>query len=179
MPHKDPEKRRAYMREYKKKWNAKPENREKSKKQWAKYKAENGDVIREKARLRQKIRRKEEPEKIKDQKKCSYHRTKHKHKSKIAKYGKQWHFENRDRRNKSAQKRHRMLKEKVIKYLGGCCSVCKLIDDYPVFDAHHLDPSQKKFSVMSGPSRDWNVIEPELDKCVLICSNCHRKLQPT
>jgi len=43
-----------------------------------------------------------------------------------------------------------------------------------VIDAHHLDPTKKDFSV--GTSiRGINVTKLELEKCIPLCSNCHRE----
>lgn len=42
------------------------------------------------------------------------------------------------------------------------------------YDFHHLDPNQKDFSI-GKQSKSFAVIRSELDKCVLLCSNCHRK----
>ena len=44
-------------------------------------------------------------------------------------------------------------------------------------DFHHLDPSQKEFGIsMDGITRSWERVQKELDKCVLVCSNCHREI---
>jgi hypothetical protein len=44
-----------------------------------------------------------------------------------------------------------------------------------VIDAHHLDPSEKEFSI--GTSiRGLNITKKELEKCIPLCSNCHREL---
>lgn len=37
---------------------------------------------------------------------------------------------------------------------------------------HHLDPSQKEFEI-SGKSISWERLKAELDKCALVCRNCH------
>jgi hypothetical protein len=43
-----------------------------------------------------------------------------------------------------------------------------------VIDAHHLDPTKKDFSV--GTSiRGINITKLELEKCIPLCSNCHRE----
>jgi hypothetical protein len=43
-----------------------------------------------------------------------------------------------------------------------------------VIDAHHLDPTKKNFSI--GTSiRGVNVTKLELEKCIPLCSNCHRE----
>ena len=37
---------------------------------------------------------------------------------------------------------------------------------------HHLDPTQKDFGI-SGTTKSFEKLKPELDKCVLLCANCH------
>ena len=70
-------------------------------------------------------------------------------------------------------------KIRAINYLGG---FCKCGEDHPsALQFHHRDPSTKSFSItskeLSTPKkRPWDtVIVPELDKCDLLCSNCHFK----
>lgn len=41
---------------------------------------------------------------------------------------------------------------------------------------HHEDPKIKKFAISSYKYLSWDKIKEELDKCVLICSNCYREL---
>ena len=46
-------------------------------------------------------------------------------------------------------------------------------------DFHHLVPSNKKFNVSKGASRSRLTDEcllAEIEKCEVLCSNCHRKL---
>lgn len=46
-------------------------------------------------------------------------------------------------------------------------------DKHPAaFQFHHLDPSQKDFSISSS-QKSFKELVPELDKCVLLCANCH------
>ncbi len=39
---------------------------------------------------------------------------------------------------------------------------------------HHINPDDKSYSIANGPS-DWDLLKLELDKCILLCSNCHRE----
>jgi DNA-directed RNA polymerase subunit RPC12/RpoP len=72
---------------------------------------------------------------------------------------------------------HRLLsKVRAISYKGGVCFVCKLKannDNYDVFDFHHCngDKDRPISEVLNGK---WRVLKNELNKCILICSNCHR-----
>lgn len=78
--------------------------------------------------------------------------------------------------NKRTGDAARDVKLRAIAYKGGCCLDCKGVFDQCVYDFHHLDPSEKDFKISGQGVRhlDWNVVQQELDKCVLLCSNCHR-----
>jgi hypothetical protein len=71
--------------------------------------------------------------------------------------------------------RSRRIKTKAVEYLGGKCVDCGLIDDVCVYDFHHEDPTKKEFSFGQRGGISFEKIKPELDKCILLCSNCHRK----
>lgn len=45
-------------------------------------------------------------------------------------------------------------------------------------DFHHKDPDDKDINLAQVAFRGWSVarIEKELAKCMVLCSNCHRKL---
>lgn len=75
-------------------------------------------------------------------------------------------------------KRRRTLKLRAVALLGGKCIGCGY-DEYPgVLDFHHLDPLTKSFGISAGGfSRSWASIEAELQKCVLVCANCHREIE--
>ena len=65
-------------------------------------------------------------------------------------------------------------KIKAVEYLGGKCMKCG--GEFPpyVFDFHHRDPSEKDRSIGTLCSSSWEKIKVELDKCDLLCANCHR-----
>lgn len=75
-----------------------------------------------------------------------------------------------------AHTRRRSIKQQAINYLGGKCSMCNLKDKPCVYDFHHTDPSQKDLAIADSNSKSFETLKPELDKCVLLCANCHRKL---
>lgn len=69
------------------------------------------------------------------------------------------------------------VKIKMILYKGGKCEKCKISleeSHYSIFDFHHIDPSQKDPKFTGIKSRKWSKIENEINKCQLLCSNCHR-----
>ena len=65
----------------------------------------------------------------------------------------------------------------MIEYKGGKCEHCplELKDSHPaVFDFHHLDSDEKDLNFNGVKGWKWERIIVELDKCSLLCSNCHR-----
>lgn len=73
--------------------------------------------------------------------------------------------------------RQRRLKLLAVAYLGSCCKLCGYNKCIAALDFHHTDPSEKDFSISDNfKHRSFEVIRPELDKCILVCSNCHREL---
>lgn len=64
-------------------------------------------------------------------------------------------------------------------YKGGCCSECGFVatkDTIAAFDFHHLDPSEKEYTPSDMLMLRKDKVFKELDKCILLCSNCHRIL---
>lgn len=79
--------------------------------------------------------------------------------------------------NKATVERVRNVKIKMINYKGGCCKDCglKLNDShYSVFDFHHTNPKNKDINFGRIKFQKWEVIKKEIDKCELLCANCHR-----
>jgi len=71
-------------------------------------------------------------------------------------------------------KRWKAVKVKAIEYKGNCCSDCKVKFDRPeVYQFHHLNPGEKDVDWGKLRLRCWEKIIKELDKCVLLCANCH------
>ena len=68
------------------------------------------------------------------------------------------------------------LKEKAIKYKGSECRKCGYNRCLTALEFHHLDPKAKDFQISGAHSRSWAAIKKELDKCVMLCANCHREL---
>lgn len=80
----------------------------------------------------------------------------------------------RNRSNSVVSWRKR-TKEKLVEYKGGKCQCCGYNSCIDAFDFHHLNPNEKDFSV-SGKSYSFERLKKEVDKCILVCSNCHREI---
>ena len=72
--------------------------------------------------------------------------------------------------------RHK-VKEELVKYKGGKCEICGYDKCLGALDFHHLDPTQKDFAISdSNIYKNLNKLKEEVDKCILVCANCHREL---
>lgn len=63
-------------------------------------------------------------------------------------------------------------KDKLVEYKGGKCQICGYKKSIKALHFHHLDPTKKDFTI-SGKSWSFERLKKEVDKCILVCSNCH------
>jgi hypothetical protein len=64
---------------------------------------------------------------------------------------------------------------KAVTLLGGKCEKCGEHNIH-CLDFHHIDSDKKEESINKLGSYRWSIIEKEISKCILLCSNCHNKL---
>ena len=65
----------------------------------------------------------------------------------------------------------------AIDYKGSKCQDCELITEYlTVYEFHHKEPGDDDITIsrLLRKRQPWNRVQDELDKCVLLCANCHR-----
>lgn len=61
--------------------------------------------------------------------------------------------------------------------MGGECFGCGLEGPSAVYDFHHWDAGEKEFGIsQDGIPRRWVDVVAELEKCVMLCANCHREV---
>jgi len=72
--------------------------------------------------------------------------------------------------------KRRNLKVKAIEYKGGKCERCGYSKYVGALEFHHLDPTKKDFSIGHGSIKSWARTKEELDKCIMLCSNCHKEV---
>ena len=65
-------------------------------------------------------------------------------------------------------------KQQAVEALGGKCQYCGYNRSVAALEFHHT--RDKSFEIGDGLNRSWKVIQEELEKCILICSNCHAEL---
>jgi hypothetical protein len=67
-------------------------------------------------------------------------------------------------------------KKKAVEYKGGKCERCGYNKCIDALEFHHIDPSQKDKNFGNMKLRKWEDQKKELDKCICVCSNCHREI---
>ena len=74
------------------------------------------------------------------------------------------------------QRRYR-VKEELVNYKGGKCCICGYNKYIGALEFHHLDSSIKDFGIAQNSSyRNIDALKKEVDKCILVCANCHREI---
>lgn len=65
------------------------------------------------------------------------------------------------------------LKLRAVRYKGSKCQRCNKTFPICAYSFHHRDPTAKDFAINKAGYL-WNqMIQTELDKCDLLCHNCH------
>ena len=73
------------------------------------------------------------------------------------------------------ERRHK-IKEEAILSKGGKCVMCGYNKCHTSMDFHHLDKNKKEFGI-SGNNTSKNKLFKELEKCILVCKNCHGEIE--
>lgn len=78
--------------------------------------------------------------------------------------------------NLEAIERFRRFKTLCVQYKGGKCVICGYNKSVSALDFHHINPKDKSFGIARTKSKKFDKkIKKELDKCNLLCANCHRE----
>jgi len=76
-------------------------------------------------------------------------------------------------RRKASPIDYRQRKQEAMEYLGGKCKCCSLKGPHRIMHFHHIDPSTKEGEWDEMRKWSWKRRKAELDKCHLLCANCH------
>ena len=83
--------------------------------------------------------------------------------------------------NNIQQLKNNNIKLELIKYGGGECIRCGN-NSIPTLQFHHINPNNKSFTIgniingskkIKGHTYTLEYIKNEVDKCVILCANCH------
>ena len=77
----------------------------------------------------------------------------------------------------AVQKRRDEVKRMAVEYKGGKCEICGYDKYQGALEFHHLNPEEKDFGISAkGYTRSFEKIKEEIEKCILVCSNCHKEI---
>lgn len=73
--------------------------------------------------------------------------------------------------------RQRNFKKQMVDYKGGKCMKCGYDKCINALEFHHMNPQEKDFTLSHMKNYSFNkIVTDELDKCILVCANCHREI---
>lgn len=66
-------------------------------------------------------------------------------------------------------------KQEMVNYAGGSCIKCGYNASIFALQFHHREPKDRSFGLSGNSvrSKAWESITAEIDKCDLLCANCH------
>ena len=79
--------------------------------------------------------------------------------------------------SRSAKIRKASRKAECVSYLGGKCSECGYSKSNHALTFHHKLRSDKTRDISSMLDYAWTKLRAELDRCVLVCFNCHMEIE--
>lgn len=68
------------------------------------------------------------------------------------------------------------LKERATYVLGSKCQLCGYNKCIQALDFHHVNPEEKGLDFKRNANRSWSSTRNEIQKCILLCANCHREV---
>ena len=98
----------------------------------------------------------------------------HNNKERCAEKAKKWRSANKQYILEKQREDKRVRKLEAIAYLGGSCSCCGGEFHPAIYEFHHLNPDTKDRDPSKMLQLSWKRLVVELDKCRLLCANCHR-----
>lgn len=74
------------------------------------------------------------------------------------------------------KKRRKEVKKELVEYKGGKCSRCGYAKSLNALEFHH-ENDDKEFSLGTVNKGYFSMLrlKREVDKCILLCANCHRE----
>jgi hypothetical protein len=81
-------------------------------------------------------------------------------------------------RSEAVSRRRQRVKQILVAEAGGACALCGYSRCLRALEFHHVDPSDKQFTVAGrGVTRSLAKAREEARKCVLLCANCHVEVE--
>lgn len=80
------------------------------------------------------------------------------------------------RSNRGGRAARASLKKRLVERAGGRCHLCGYSRCLQALCFHHIDESSKRFDFAGSHLRSWRSLTAELEKCLLLCQNCHAEV---
>lgn len=78
---------------------------------------------------------------------------------------------------KDLLKHQHTTKERVVYVMGESCQLCGYNKCNKALELHHINPKEKESSISGNLlNNSWDKLCGELQKCILLCSNCHKEV---
>jgi hypothetical protein len=97
-------------------------------------------------------------------------------------YQKKWYARNVAKQKSNAKKHKQVSIQRNREYVWGVksttpCTQCGESDP-ACLEFHHLDSDDKESAISNAAGAGWSLerLQAEVDKCVILCRNCHAKL---
>lgn len=156
------------------------------------YYYKNLEKIRKRKRIQMREYRKNNKERVREIRKKYYEKNKDKLNAKTKENYKKNYYKYRERALKQGREYYKKnkveiytRKKKVIKEhqdfvlnykRDKSCSIC-YYKEYPeILEFHHKRRADKSFTIGKKYNKNLKLLKSEMDKCVLLCPNCHRWL---
>lgn len=97
------------------------------------------------------------------------------HPEEMRKYRREWYNRNKEHAKQMLIKRRKDLKEWITEIKSKLkCEQCKF-DHIACLHFHHTDPSKKEITISTAIHNGWqrDRILKEIEKCKVLCANCH------
>lgn len=104
----------------------------------------------------------------------------HKDVEKRKEYHRRYHKEYYKRNKQYYKDKNERLRKEKIEWIRSLKTKCENCPEnfFACLEFHHIDPNKKEMTITNAVNRGWGKerIRKELAKCIILCSNCHRKL---
>ena len=97
-----------------------------------------------------------------------------------AKRSSNWYYENQDRQKENVRNNNQVYRgnarDFVFEYLSNHpCSICGETDPV-VLEFHHTGEKSNEVSRLMGRGASLDALKAEIEKCEVVCANCHRRI---
>lgn len=89
-------------------------------------------------------------------------------------YNKNHYLNNKNKYKQNTKKQRQKVRDRVNELKNKPCADCKIWYPYYVMDFDHLKDKECRVAILMN-NAGWDRIKAEIDKCEVVCANCHRE----